>query len=116
MIASVKDAEIDLVGLEGAGHLVAAAAALSNGNIARAAIDTEGFRFADLEDIYDIDFMPGAAKYDDLPGLLALAAPTKLLLAGEGKEPPEIVKAAFNAAEKAENLKTFSGNVRDMTD
>jgi hypothetical protein len=45
---------------------------------ARAAIDTSGFRFAQLTDVYDAGFLPGAAKYGDLPGLLALAAPARL--------------------------------------
>jgi hypothetical protein len=49
--------------------------AQAKGAVTRAAVNTEGFRFADLEDVYDIDFMPGAAKYDDLPGLLALSGP-----------------------------------------
>ncbi len=113
VIASVEAGEIDVVGLNGVGHLVAAAVARAKGAVARAAIDTEGFRFSDLEDIYDIDFMPGAAKYDDLPGLLVLAAPTRLWLAGEGKEAPPIVKAAFVAAGKAENLTSFSGAPQD---
>jgi dienelactone hydrolase len=118
VIASVKRGdstsnEVSVVGLDGAGHLVAAAVAQAKGAVARAATDTEGFRFADLEDVYDINFMPGAAKYDDLPGLLALAAPARLWLVGEAKEAPPIVKAAFAAAGKAENLTTFSGASQD---
>jgi len=112
VIASVKDNEVDVVGLNGSGHLVAAALAQARGSVARAAIDTEGFRFADLEDVYDINFMPGAARYDDLPGLLALTTPTRIWLAGEGKEAPPIVKAAFAASGKAKNLTTFSGASR----
>ena len=82
----------------------------------RTVIDTEGFRFADIKDVYDINFTPGAAKYDDLPGLLALAAPTRLWLAGEGKEPPPIVKAALAAASKTENLTTFSRASQDTAE
>jgi hypothetical protein len=113
VIASVKENKVDVVGLDGTGHLVAAAIAQARGAVARAVIDTEGFRFADLKDVYDISFMPGAAKYDDLPGLLALAAPTRIWLAGEGEEAPPIVKAAFAAAGRAENLTIFSGPSRD---
>jgi len=134
VIKFVKTSEVDLAGLNGTGHLVAAVVAQTAGwqpqavlgagfhtpgpkptalslppIVNRTVIDTEGFRFADLKDAYDINFMPGAAKYDDVPGLLALAAPTRLWLAGEGKEPPPIVKAAFAAAGKTENLTTFSG-------
>ncbi|MHC4435170.1 MAG: hypothetical protein ACYTBS_25330, partial [Planctomycetota bacterium] len=104
VMAFVEADEIDAVGLNGAGHLATAAVAQAKGAVARAAIDTEGFRFADLEDVYDVDFMSGAAKYDDLPGLLALAAPTQLWLTGEGKEAPLVVKSAFAAADKAEKL------------
>jgi len=105
--------QIALVGLNGTGPLVAAAVAQAQGVIARAAIDTAGFRFADLKDVYDVSFVPGAAKYDDLPGVLALLAPTRLWLAGEGVEAPSIVRAAFVAAGESPNLTTFAGEARD---
>jgi dienelactone hydrolase len=108
-----KTTQIDIVGLNGTGPLVAAAAAQTSGAITYAAINTAGFRFADLRDVYDVSFVPGAAKYDDLPGLLALLAPTQLWLAGEGKEAPPIVKSAFVAAGKSKNLTTFTGKVQD---
>ena len=114
VIASVEGKEVSVVGLGGAGHLVAAALAQARGAAVRAVIDTEGFRFDCLEDVYDIDFMPGAAKYGDLPGLLALAAPAPTLLAGEGKEGPPIVKAAFTAAGHPENLTIVSSVDRDV--
>jgi len=110
----VKQHEIDVVGPNGAGPLVAAAVAQAQGTVTRAAINTEGFRFADLKDVYDVNFMPGAAKYDDLPGMLALSAPTRLWLAGEGKEAPPIVNTAFIAAGGLENLTVFSGESRDI--
>jgi len=113
VIASVKTGEIDVVGLNGAGHLVAAAVAQAKGTVARVAVDTEGFRFAGVKDVYNIDFMPGAAKYDDLPGLLALTAPARFWLAGEGGETLAIVEAAFAAAGKRENLIAFSGASQD---
>jgi hypothetical protein len=47
-------------------------------------IDTQGFRFGNIADIYDLDFLPGGAKYGDLPGLIRLSVPAKLCLAGEG--------------------------------
>ena len=36
--------------------------------IGRAAIDTGGFRFAKLRSTRDVNFLPGAVKYGDLPG------------------------------------------------
>ena len=74
---------VDMVGLGGAGHWVAAARAVAGKAIDRAAIDTAGFRFANLKAIDDPDFLPGGAKYDDLPGMIALSAPCPLWLAGE---------------------------------
>jgi len=112
----VESNEIDVVGSNGAGLLVAAAVAQAQGAVARAAINTEGFRFADLKDVYDVNFMPGAAKYDDVPGLLALSAPTRLWLAGEGETAPLIVNAAFIAAGEPTNLATFSGESRDVAE
>jgi hypothetical protein len=106
--------EIGVVGLNGTGYLVAAAVAQARGSVAGAAAHTEGFRFADLTDVYDIDFMPGAAKYGDLPGLLALAAPTRLWLGGEGKEAPPVIKAAFAAAGRVENLTISSRTSGDV--
>jgi len=112
----VKPVEVDVVGSNGAGLWVAAAVAQAQGAVARAAINTEGFRFADLKDVYDVNFMPGAAKYDDIPGLLALTAPTRLWLAGEGEIAPSIVNAAFIAAGEPANLATFSGKSRDIAE
>jgi len=106
---SLASQEIDVVGLNGAGHLVVAAIVQAKGAVARAAVNTEGFRFADLKDVYDINFMPGAAKYDDLPGLLALAAPLRIWLAGENDKGPPVVKAAFTTCGHPENITTFSG-------
>ncbi|MFB0553426.1 MAG: alpha/beta hydrolase family protein [Phycisphaerae bacterium] len=110
----VKQHEIDVFGPNGAGPWVAAAVAQAQGAVTRAAINTEGFRFTNLKDVYDVNFMPGAAKYDDLPGLLALSAPTRLWLAGEGKEAPPIVKTSFIASGELENLTMFSGESRDV--
>lgn len=66
-----------------AGPVAAAAGALAGEAIDRAAIETQGFRFAQLLDYRDPMFLPGGAKYLDLPGLLALHAPRPLWLAGE---------------------------------
>jgi hypothetical protein len=96
--------DVDLVGMSGAGHWTAAATALAPEAIARAAIHTNGFRFAELTDVYHVDFLPGAAKYHDLPGLLALAAPTRLWLAGEGGNAPAVVRSAYEASQLPERI------------
>ena len=108
--------QVDLVGLNGAGHWTAAAAALARDAVTRVAIDTAGFRFSRLNDVYDVDFVPGAAKYHDLPALLALAAPTRLWLAGEGKKPPAVIRAAYAASGKPERLEMFSDASRETAE
>lgn len=79
--------QIDLVGLAGAGHWAAAAAAQAQGNLNAVAIDTQIFRFSWVKDIHSPDFLPGAAKYGDLPGLLALASPAHMWLHEESALP-----------------------------
>jgi dienelactone hydrolase len=95
---------VQLVGSGWAGVWCAAALALAGDGVERAAIDTGGFRLGALADVYDAKFLPGAVKYGDVPGLLALAAPTRLRIAGEGPEPPEIVTAAYRAADASARL------------
>ncbi len=85
---------IELVALKGAGHWAVAARAVAGGVVKRAAIDTDGFRFHKVNDIRSVDFQPGGAKYDDLPGMLALGSPGKLWLAGEKDGGVGVIKAA----------------------
>jgi len=99
---------VAVAGWHGAGPLVAAAGAVAGEAIDRIAIDTQGFRFGKLRDYRDPMFLPGGAKYLDLPGLIALGAPRPLWLAGEGQE-PAIITAAYRAAFAAGNLVTFTG-------
>jgi len=92
-----------LFGLDGAGHWVAAARAQAGDVVERAAIDTAGFRFADVAACDDPDFLPGGAKYLDLPGIIALSAPHPVWLLGETEVPP-VVKAAYEASGHPESL------------
>jgi len=109
--------KIDLVGLDGAGHWAAAARAQAGDAIDRAAVDTAGFRFVAVADTAEAeaafkhpDFLPGAAKYFDLPGMVALSSPGKLWLAGEGPQAPAVVAAAYRAARSGANLTVFDGD------
>jgi len=100
---------IDLVALDSTGPLAAAAMSQAGAAIDRAAIDTHGFRFAAVAEIDDANFLPGACKYGDVPGFLSLAAPHKLLLAGEGKELPAVISASYKAAGQPEGVTLYSG-------
>ena len=93
---------VAVAGWGGAGPIVAAARALAGEAIDRAAVDTGGFRFGKLLDYRDPMFLPGGAKYLDLPGMIALDAPHPLWLAGEGDK-PEVFGAKFT------ELTSFAG-------
>ena len=69
-----KTSMVDVVGLDNTGPIVAAARAIAGGAIDHAVVNTGGFRFAKLLDYRDPQFLPGGAKYLDIPGLLALGA------------------------------------------
>ncbi|MDC0937104.1 PmoA family protein, partial [Pirellulales bacterium] len=88
---------VHVIGLRGVGPHVAAARAIAGGDIDTVAIDTDGFRFADVASWRDRDFLPGAVKYGDLPALLALGAPFPIWITGEGGAAPELVRAAYDA-------------------
>ena len=78
-----------------AAPVAAAARAVAGAAIGKTALDTRGFRFAELADWRDPRFLPGGAKYLDLPGFLA-AHPLPLWLAGE-PEPTAAEAAAYRA-------------------
>ena len=99
------------MGLHGSGPWAAAARAQAGAAVDEAVIDTRGFRFAKITALDDPDLLPGGAKYLDLPGILALSAPHKLLLAGEGENAPAVVAAAYQAAGRPENLSAWGGKV-----
>jgi hypothetical protein len=94
---------------------VAPAAALAGDVVHRAAIATDGFRFADVRGYRDANFVPGAVKYGDLPVLLALRAPHPLTILGD-PELPEIVSSTYAAAGASGVLRrNDSGQLDDDT-
>ncbi|HVX14933.1 MAG TPA: acetylxylan esterase [Pirellulales bacterium] len=105
-----KPERVDLLGLNGAGPWVAAAAAVAGEAIDRLAVDTAGFRFARLTAFDDAAFLPGIVKYGDVPALLALSAPRPLWLAGESAETPAVVRKNYAAAGQAGNLSEYKGD------
>ena len=86
---------VHLIGLGRTAGPIAAAAAFQAGNaVNKVALGTNGFRFAKLTDVYDPMLLPGAVRYGDLPGILALLSPHALWLSGEGEKLPEIVSSS----------------------
>lgn len=102
--------QVDLLAAGAAGPWAAAARAQAGTAIGRAAIDTDGFRFAKLRSTRDVNLLPGAVKYGDMPALLALGAPGELWLAGESSDAPRLVSATYAAAAAREKLQSFAGS------
>ncbi len=104
--------EVEILAGPVASLWVAAARAQAGGAVDAAYVDPckaapdEGlFRFADLMAIDHPDFLPGGAKYLDVPGILALSAPHELHVVGLDKEKIEVVKDAYWAAGAEERLR-----------
>jgi hypothetical protein len=100
---------IELVALDGTAPIAAVALPACRGAVSRAAIDTRGFRFGKLTDYLDANFLPGGAKYGDLPGFLALAAPARLWLAGETADSAAVANSAYTAAGAGDAITFFAG-------
>ncbi len=96
--------QILVAGVEGAGIVAAAATALAGSAVERLVCDTEGFRFAKLENVWDVNFVPGAAKYGDVPALLSLCAPVNTTVFGETQHSAPGVAVTFATAKGKLNL------------
>ena len=99
-----------LLGLDHSGPWAAAAMAQAAGAVDCAAIRTNGFRFIDVPSVRDQNLLPGGAKYHDLPGMLALAAPHKMCVADEDDVGLAVTLAAYQAAGAPDNLQLLSAD------
>lgn len=79
------------------GPILAAARAVAGGALHEVVLDTEGFRFAEVRAIHSPAFLPGGAKYLDVPGLLVAAPGGSLLLADRTDRPEDwaLLERAF---------------------
>ena len=109
---------VTLVGLAGAGHWAAGGLAASRlwaatddapAHVHAAVIEPAGFRFEKLPSLWHADFLPGAVRYGDLPGLLVLAASLPLHLAGADPAAAAGLAAAYRAAGCPASLHTDDG-------
>jgi dienelactone hydrolase len=89
---------ISLVGIGDTGPIAAVAAVQAGSAVARLAVDQVDFRFASLTEIRDPRLLPGAVRYGDLPGVLALRAPQPLLLGATAGGIPRVVVDAYRSA------------------
>jgi hypothetical protein len=103
---------VTAVGLDGAGPWVAAARALAGTAIDQAVIDTGGFRFGAVLDLHDPGFLPGGAKYGDVPALLALGAPGRVWVAGESDASLALARAQYQAQNASSRLTSCTGDAQ----
>ncbi len=101
---AVKGGRVRLMAARGAGHWAAAAAAVMGDALERSAIDVGDFRFAALTSPWHADFLPGAAKYGDVGGMLVLVAPGRLWLTGVGADVADGVQKAYAVAGATSHL------------
>jgi hypothetical protein len=94
----------NLVAFGAAGPIAAAARAIAGGAVDCAIIDSSGFQFADVSSITDPNFLPAAAKYGDVAGLLALSAPGRTFVISEGPDAPELARATYVVLHAGQNL------------
>ena len=90
-----KSERIDLVGFGEAVPSVVLARLMAGETLAHTAIDTGGFRFGKVLEIHSPQFLPGGAKYDDVPGLLLAGGTQPLWLAGEPEAGAAFVRSGF---------------------
>lgn len=102
--------KVSVVGLDGAGPWVAAARAQCGDAVDRAVIDTGGFRFGKVLDLHEPNFLPGGAKYGDVPALLALGAPGRTWVAGENAADLALAQAQYRELNAAGNITSFNGD------
>lgn len=102
---------VRVAGFGSTGPIVAAARAVAGEAIDAAAFDTSGFRFAQLRDFRDPMFLPGGAKYFDVPGFIALKADQRTWVAGEGSEPTVLAAHLSSGQSK---ITSFAGEKSDQ--
>jgi len=115
LIAAAKahPAGVKAIQLAGFGHAAlyaAAACAQAPGVVSKLAVATDGYRFQSITEWRDPMLLPGAVRYGDVPGLLALAAPTPLWLADGGETAPGVVVSAYQASQSADQIHSHVGS------
>ncbi len=113
-LAHQPSTKVDLLALDALAPVGAAARALAGTAVQRAAIDTNGFRFAKVTDLRDVNFLPGGAKYGDVPALIALGSPNPLWLGSEMNF-DKWIDCTYRAENAEDQLQraTSSGNALD---
>jgi hypothetical protein len=109
-----RNVSVRLAGYQRAGIWVALARALAGEAVARTVIEDDGFRFSEILAMNDPMLLPGALKYGDVPGYLALCAPAEIALLRQEGEAEPLVRDAYLAAGAANRLKVFPRSRKSM--
>ena len=96
--------QVSLIGLGGAGHWVAAARAQARSAVDHAVIGLDGFRFSRVNELHHPDFLPGGAKYFDVVGMLAVAAPSSSWVSAARPQALAVASRCYRAAGKEQAL------------
>jgi hypothetical protein len=99
-----SDKPVQLVAFERSGAVAGAARVIAIDAIDAAVIEMGDFDFAAIDSVHDVDFLPAAAKYGGLPGLLALGAPGRTYLLHKGSEVPALAGRAYANLQKRDRL------------
>lgn len=108
--------KIHLVGVNGAGVITAVAAGLARDSVSSVSVDTQGFRFESITEIRDVNLLPGAVKYGDVPAILALCEPVRIAVAGESKTTVATSVSAYAAGAASISFLPDGGNSMPMAD
>jgi len=65
-------------------------------------------------DLHDPNFLPGGAKYGDLPALVALAAPARTWVGGETAGALSLAQSQYQALHATKNLTQFTGPAKNV--
>ena len=95
-IAAFQPKSDQSVAVHASGDFVAPAAAaawVAGRVVDDLVVRPNGLRFESVQAYKDANFLPGAVKYFDLPGLLSLRAPLPMTIIGEANESLSLVKS-----------------------
>jgi dienelactone hydrolase len=108
---------VHLIGIGKMAGAIAAAAAFQAGKaVDKVVVGTNGFRFEAITNARDPMLVPGAVKYGDVAGLVALCAPRPVWLADMNGAPPTLAIAAYNSSGAADALHLVEGDARSAAD
>ena len=109
MARTDPDRKVTSLRIEAAGPLAAvalAARAMAGASVDELRVEPLGFRFAQVDGLWDASMVPGAVKYGDLLGLAALGAPHAIAWSGDAEMARDI-EELYRGADAAEHFQRF---------